>query len=218
VVDAELKLISAGTHIPLRILTGSERGELASTSDDDNWVAYINERRMKFAEPVMVREIVDRLSTVGVITTPPQDYAVEWPKLTHQSKREQAEIATAKTNALVTYVSGGANILLPEDWFLRDVLGYDEDQVDEIMAAAEKRAEEIAADEAAVVEQQAMAAAKAAAATGAAAPAPAVGGKTGKGQAPLQSGASRQQAMGKKVAPAITEAATGPREAPLSLK
>ena len=34
-IDNILKLISAGTGIPLRKLTGSERGELASTQDDD---------------------------------------------------------------------------------------------------------------------------------------------------------------------------------------
>ena len=36
-VDAIVGMLSAATGIPQRILTGSERGELASTQDRSNW-------------------------------------------------------------------------------------------------------------------------------------------------------------------------------------
>jgi uncharacterized protein len=64
-----LQLISGTTGIPQRILTGSERGELASTQDRDNWWDRINERRRAFAAP-LVREFVNRLIERGVVPAP----------------------------------------------------------------------------------------------------------------------------------------------------
>ncbi|HSG31245.1 MAG TPA: anti-CBASS Acb1 family protein, partial [Thermodesulfobacteriota bacterium] len=43
--ETNISLISGTTGIPQRILTGSERGELASSSDDKNWNNRVVERR-----------------------------------------------------------------------------------------------------------------------------------------------------------------------------
>lgn len=66
---AILQLISGTTGIPQRILTGSERGELASTQDRDNWWDRINERRRAFAAP-LIREFVNRLIERGAVPAP----------------------------------------------------------------------------------------------------------------------------------------------------
>lgn len=64
-----LQLISGTTGIPQRILVGSERGELASTQDRDNWWERINERRRNFAAP-LIRDFVNRLIERGAVPAP----------------------------------------------------------------------------------------------------------------------------------------------------
>src|SRR5258706_12911637 len=53
--DAVLKLISGTAGIPQRILLGSERGQLASENDRDNWNDRVSERRLGFAEPLVAK-------------------------------------------------------------------------------------------------------------------------------------------------------------------
>ena len=65
-----MKLISAASGIPLRIMTGSERGELASTQDDGNWASRIEERQLHFAEPMILRPLIDRLIELRALPEP----------------------------------------------------------------------------------------------------------------------------------------------------
>jgi uncharacterized protein len=76
-----LDLIAGTTTIPKRILLGSERGELASTQDRENWHDRVRNRRTQFAAPFVVHPIVDRLIQYGYLPTPRAPYWVVWPKL-----------------------------------------------------------------------------------------------------------------------------------------
>ena len=94
-VKAVMALISAGTGIPQRILMGSEAGHLASTQDREAWSEKVSDRRKEFAEPQIVRPLVDRLIRWGTLPTPSQ-YEVKWPEveeLTEESKLELADKA-----------------------------------------------------------------------------------------------------------------------------
>lgn len=91
--DAIILQISAGTGIPHRILTGSERGELASTQDRNNWNERVADRRNEFAGPQVVRPFVDRLIEIGALPAPPQGYEVNWTQLMNLDEAEQAKVA-----------------------------------------------------------------------------------------------------------------------------
>lgn len=90
--DALMGLISAATRIPQRILSGSERGELASTQDRANWEERVMDRRSEFAAPMVVRVFVDRMIELGVLPTP-SDYDVQWPEVANMTLSERAETA-----------------------------------------------------------------------------------------------------------------------------
>lgn len=90
--DALMGLISAATRIPQRILTGSERGELASTQDRANWEERVMDRRHEFAGPMVVRVFVDRMIQLGVLPTPAK-YDVAWPEVASMTLAERAETA-----------------------------------------------------------------------------------------------------------------------------
>jgi len=132
-IDVYLSLISAATGIPRRILTGSERGELASTQDKKNWAERIDERREDYAEPVVLRPFVDKMIEAGVVAEPSSgDYTVEWPDVYSESEKERAEISEIKAKALAVYVNAmGADVVVPPDIFLMRFLGFTQEEVDQ---------------------------------------------------------------------------------------
>src|SRR6266702_1307485 len=83
--------ISAGTGIPQRILMGSERGELASTQDRDNWFDQIVDRRDQFAVPNVINPFVDRLIEIGALPKPKQ-YQVRWSQLKSLDDGQKADL------------------------------------------------------------------------------------------------------------------------------
>lgn len=91
-VDAIITLISGGTGIPKRILVGSEMGELASTQDRTNWHERVEDRRVQYGEPQMIRPFVDRLIEYGALPTP-TDYDVRWPNIAKMDEEQKANIA-----------------------------------------------------------------------------------------------------------------------------
>lgn len=130
-VDIQIQMISAVTGIPKRILTGSERGELASTEDRKNWLDLIKTRREEYAEARIVRPFVDRLIEVGVFPKPDESYSVYWEDLYAQSDKDKAEIGKIRSDALKNYASApGAQDVVPLESFLEYFLGFDSDQVE----------------------------------------------------------------------------------------
>lgn len=93
-VESLITLISAGSRIPHRILTGSERGELASSQDKTNFDERVRDRRLKFAGPRVVRQLADRFIQLNVLPTPQNGmYEVEWPQVEDRTDEEGAALA-----------------------------------------------------------------------------------------------------------------------------
>jgi len=79
--DTLLDLISGTSEIPKRILLGSERGELASTQDRENWHDRVSNRRTQYAGPMIVHPLVNLLIAKGYLRAPKKDYWVAWPQM-----------------------------------------------------------------------------------------------------------------------------------------
>ncbi len=101
-----IQLISATTGIPTRILLGSERGELASSQDERNWLSYIASRQTNFAGPVILRPFIDRLIEYGAL--PKVEYEIHWPNLFKATNKEKAETHLQKAKATNEYLMGPA--------------------------------------------------------------------------------------------------------------
>ena len=130
-VDIQLQMISATTGIPKRILTGSERGELASTQDRENWEGHIASRREEFAEPCIVKPFVDKLIELKILPKPKVQYSIDWPTLATMSEKEQAEVAQTKSAALRNYTSSPSNMdILPPDMFFKLVMNMSDDEIE----------------------------------------------------------------------------------------
>lgn len=157
-MGAILDLIAGTCRIPKRILMGSEVGQLASSQDISNWLSVIDERREQHCEPNILRPTIDRLIEKKVLPAPKNGYSVEWPQLTAQSEKEQAEVAKLRTDSFVAYANApSAEQILPARAFFREVLKMPEDIIDLIeqealdQIAQEERAvargEQVAAEE-----------------------------------------------------------------------
>jgi hypothetical protein len=151
-VDIQIQMISAATGIPQRILTGSERGELASSQDRDNWLEAMQSRREEFAEPLILYPFVDLLIEYGVLPKPAfkgrkamalRDYTVKWQDLWSTSQKEKAELGRLRVQSLKDYLSTPmAYETIPPDMFFKMILGLEDDDVELINQYIERQMEE----------------------------------------------------------------------------
>lgn len=154
-VEAIVDQIAAATAQPKRILLGSERGELASSQDSESWNAHIEERRQEHCETRIIRPFVCRLYDLGVIPEP-SEYEIRWPELAIQGASDKATVGKLKTDSLVAYAnSNGAEGIVPPEIYLREVLGFSEDLIDEIEEALVVQDAELAKEEEAAAKARA---------------------------------------------------------------
>jgi hypothetical protein len=111
--DVILSAISGTKGIPKRILTGSERGELASTQDRATWFGKVETRRNQFVEPAIVRPFIDRLIEFEVLSEPMDGvYTVEWPNLFELNELEQSEVEANRAEVIAQIAPKGNTDLL----------------------------------------------------------------------------------------------------------
>lgn len=131
---AQIEAICIKLGCPVRIFKGSERGELASSQDDDAWNDRLKERQQSFITPHLIRPFVNRLIWLGVLPQP-SGFSVYWPDLTSQSEADSASVAAAKVGAIVQYVGGNAESVLPPHRLL-NWLGEDDESAAAILDEA----------------------------------------------------------------------------------
>lgn len=124
-VQVQVDLISGATGIPKRILLGNEAGELASSQDETNWNARIDERRNQFAGPTIVRPFVKLMIETGNLPEPQGDWWCEWDEMAGLSEKDRAEVLLTKMRALREYGSAiGGEEIVPRTEF-RELAGWE---------------------------------------------------------------------------------------------
>lgn len=120
IVDEILKFIAGATGIPKRMLTGSERGELASSQDRATWFGRIETRQNTFAEPMILRPVIDRFREWGILPEPQNGtYTVEWPNLFELTEVEKSQVVNNRAQALSRIAPQGNTDIIgdPEQLF-----------------------------------------------------------------------------------------------------
>lgn len=127
VATLNVAFISAATGIPQRILLGSERAELASSQDEKNWARVIATRCRNFAEPIILRPLVNRLVYAGVLSPPASGrYVVKWPDFSEPDAKIDSEVAKAYAEALEKMAAiTGQSVGLPDflDEYMKGLSG-----------------------------------------------------------------------------------------------
>ncbi len=98
VYDMIMGLLSGTTGIPRRILLGAEAGQLASEQDRANWAERIGERRVLFAEPMMLKPTMQMFQNVGLVPEGPFEW--DWPSAFIQNPLEEGQTMAQKARTI----------------------------------------------------------------------------------------------------------------------
>jgi len=109
--DTVITAIAAAKGWPKRKLTGSERGDLSSTQDESGWNGLIEARQEQFAEPVIVRALINRFIDWGILAD--VNYDITWPSLFVVDDKTKSETIKNLADATKAYeearlMAGGA--------------------------------------------------------------------------------------------------------------
>lgn len=138
--DIQIQCICAVTGIPKRILIGSERGELASSEDRNQWLDKITMRREEYAEIQIVRPFVDKMVEMGILPSPIEEgYTIVWTDLYAATEKEQAEIGRLKSETIRSYATSPmAERVMPVPSFLELVLRLNEEERAKVLEQIEE--------------------------------------------------------------------------------
>lgn len=138
-VQVQITMLSIAYGIPTRILSGSERGQLASTQDESHWNDKLNGRRIDHLEPNIIRPVIDRLLQYSVLPEVGEDgYEVFWPDLNAPTEKDKAEVGKLVSESIKNYSMGlDTELLIPFDAFLEEILNLDPEKVLRIVEARE---------------------------------------------------------------------------------
>ena len=154
VAELLITMISVSKNIPKRILEGSERGKLASNQDAEEWDARCDHRRRHYVEPKILRPLIKRLGELGVLKVPAK-ISIEWPDLATPSDADQATIGNTRTIAITKYAATPeAQLIVPLEQYLADILQLPTEVVDRILAASIDAQNKAMAEEAAAEQQR----------------------------------------------------------------
>ena len=136
-MDVIVQMVSAVTTIPKRILVGSERGELSSAQDKQEWISYVTTRREEQNEPMLLRPFIDKCIVLKILPKPEkQDYLVIWDKLFDLSDKEKVDVGKIRAEAIKEYTYNPVAVnFLPMTMFLEFILGMDPVQVERVIEA-----------------------------------------------------------------------------------
>ena len=139
----QMQCLAISEGCPLRIFLGSEEAKLAASQDKRTWNGRVSRRQQKVCVPYIVRELVDRLLAAEILPMPEQ-YEAVFPDLNTPSKDDKADWIAKVTAALVAYIQGGVDTVIPPEEFLTMIIGFEKDEVDAMLDAAEARIKDIA--------------------------------------------------------------------------
>ncbi|HEX6827167.1 MAG TPA: anti-CBASS Acb1 family protein [Nitrospiraceae bacterium] len=99
-VAAQLAVVTMATGIPKRILEGSERGELSSQQDAEEWKSRVTQYQRQVGDQKLLHPLIERLLALQVLPQPTHPWEVQWENLFSLSEEQQAVVAKDVATAL----------------------------------------------------------------------------------------------------------------------
>jgi hypothetical protein len=123
-LNACIEAICIKIGCPIRVFKGSERGELASSQDDEAWNKRKAERQQNYITPKIICPLIDRLIQIGVLPEPKESQKEQVQNLLRQGFKIKRQVIRRDqaTGRLVK------NFLLVKPGQPVPAFNYDEDQ------------------------------------------------------------------------------------------
>jgi len=121
-LEDQLKMVATVLGVPYRIYMGSESGHLASSQDKTTWNGRVSGRQKNRCNPVILRPTLQRFQDLNVLPRVKKFYSA-WNDLNNLTDMDKADIALKQSQAMMAYIKGGCDVLLPPLEYLTTVLG-----------------------------------------------------------------------------------------------
>ena len=154
-INVQIEAICIKLGIPIRVFKGSERGELASSQDDEAWNDRLKKRQSQYITPRIIVPFVDRLINIGVLPKP-KGYSVSWEDLDSLNDSEKATNANTLTTALSAYISGSCESLITPKDYLVHFMHFTDEQAESMIESAKAEADIKQSEQEALAEQHGM--------------------------------------------------------------
>ena len=119
-IECQIEAICIIKEIPLRIFKGSERGELASTTDKDSWEERVQTRRDLHVTPSIIIPFVNTLIIAGCLPIPSDSLKVAWDTTKALNPITQSTVVKNYAEAIATYVnSNSRSLITPMNFFMK---------------------------------------------------------------------------------------------------
>lgn len=142
-IEVCLNRIAVALACPVRILLGSERGELASSQDAIIWKRRLMERQISYLTPFVIKPVINFLIRCGMVDPPyDNDFHVEWPDLASDTPEEIYNIREKQLNFFKMYAEGGLDMFLSPVDFLVKFCDITEEEAKSMMEHAEEHKKE----------------------------------------------------------------------------
>ncbi len=133
----QLQMICIALGIPMRIFCGSEAGHLASAQDAITWNRRLTGRQNNYLTNFVIRPLIDRFILFGALPKV-EAYQVRWNDLNNSSDTDKADVGLKIAQAILQYVTSGAEEVIPVKIFITRVLGWSDEEADAIMSEVKK--------------------------------------------------------------------------------
>lgn len=131
-IERQVEAISIKMTVPKRIFMGSERGELSSGQDAEEWDGKLMGHQALHTSPMVIAPAVGRLIRLGVVPPPKKRFRADWPDLTAMSDNEKATIAMKRMQSASRYMAEQVYRLVSPEAFLVGELGYTPEEAHKI--------------------------------------------------------------------------------------
>lgn len=122
-----LDMLGAGSDIPHGILVGSTRADINRAEEQRTLASWIASRRTNYAEPFILRNLIDRLVLLEILPVPsggPGVYEVNWEASYEPTPQEKATTASLIAEVFERIIpEGAATMILTPDEIRQDLLG-----------------------------------------------------------------------------------------------
>lgn len=124
-----IESICAGIDVPIVIFLGAMAGQLASEMTLQQWNRTLSGRQKMLLIPKLIKELTHRLIKFGVLPKP-KTLLINWSDFETITEAQRADVSLKRTQALLQYVTSGAEKVMPLRVFLSRIMYFTDSETE----------------------------------------------------------------------------------------
>lgn len=133
--EIQIQALCATIGVPVPVFLGQMEGHMAGQSNTGMWNRRLGKRQRDHVNPRLIRPLVDRFIAFRILPKPKQ-YVIDWRDLNSVTDKDRADISLKKAQAILQYVTSGAESLMAPLEFLTLILEMPKEMAESVIEAA----------------------------------------------------------------------------------